>query len=66
MADIDENNVTWSAGGGVLVFFGTNAGIRFDVRYFRTFGDVNFGPIEVTDKEAVDYARGSIGLVLRF
>ncbi len=40
IAEIDENSLTWSAGGGVLLFFGTRAGIRFDVRYFRTFDDL--------------------------
>src|SRR6187455_1468112 len=40
VAEIDENDLTWSAGGGVLLFFGSNAGLRFDVRYFRTFDDL--------------------------
>ena len=49
-----------------MIFSGSNVGIRGDVRYFRTFGDVNFGPLEAGDTDAVDYTRGSIGLVLRF
>jgi len=63
---LDNSEVSWNFGGGLMMFFTSHVGLRGDVRYFRTFGDVNFGPIEVTDKEAVDYARGSIGLVLRF
>ena len=62
----ENTEIAWNFGGGVLVFFGAHAGIRGDVRYFRTFGDVDFGPIEIGDSEAVDYARGSIGFVLRF
>jgi len=62
----DNTEVAWDFGGGVLVFFGAHVGIRGDLRYFRTFGKVDFGPIEVEDSEAVDYTRGSIGLVLRF
>ncbi len=50
-----------------MIFFGAHVGIRGDIRYFRTFGDVDFGPIETSgDSDAVDYTRGSLGLVLRF
>ena len=66
LAGSDNTEVAWDFGGGLLVFFGAHVGIRGDVRYFRTFGKVDFGPIEVEDSEAVDYTRGSIGLVLRF
>ena len=67
VAEIDENNVTWSAGGGVLLFFGTRAGIRFDVRYFRTFDDLEILGVEVAQSPGkVDFTRGSLGFVLRF
>ena len=67
IADIDESNVTWSAGGGVLVFFGTKAGIRFDVRYFRTFDDLEILHLPIAQSPGkVDFTRGSLGLVLRF
>ena len=66
-SDIDESSVTWSAGGGVLVFFGTRAGVRFDVRYFRTFDDLEILGIPIADSPGkVDFTRGSVGLVLRF
>ena len=35
--DVDENNISWNFGGGVMMFFGTHAGVRADIRYFRTF-----------------------------
>ena len=67
VAEIDENNVTWSAGGGVLLFFGTRAGIRFDVRYFRTFDDLEIIGIPIGQSPGkVDFTRGSLGFVLRF
>jgi len=62
----DGNEAAWNFGGGVMIFFGAHVGIRGDVRYFRTFEDVDFGPIQVTDSNAVDYTRGSAGLVFRF
>ena len=67
VADIDESNVTWSAGGGVLVFFGTRAGIRFDARYFRTFDDLEILGVPIAQSPGkVDFTRGSVGFVLRF
>ena len=66
-AEIDENNVTWSAGGGVLLFFGTKAGMRFDVRYFRTFDDLEILGLPIAQSPGkVDFTRGSLGFVLRF
>jgi hypothetical protein len=67
VAEIDENNVTWSAGGGVLIFFGTRAGIRGDVRYFRTFDDLEVLGLPIAQSPGkVDFTRGSLGFVLRF
>ncbi len=63
---LDNTEVAWNFGGGVMVFFGAHVGIRGDIRYFRTFGEVDFGPIMAGDTDAVDYTRGSLGLVLRF
>lgn len=67
IAEIDENNVTWSAGGGVLLFFGTRAGVRFDARYFRTFDDLEILGFALPQSAGkVDFTRGSVGVVLRF
>ena len=66
LVGFDNTEVAWDFGGGVIVFFGQHVGIRGDIRYFRTFGDVDFGPIQVGDSDAVDYTRSSIGLVLRY
>ena len=65
--EIDENNLTWCAGGGVLLFFGRSAGIRFDVRYFRTFDDLEIRGIPIAQSPGkVDFTRGSLGFVFRF
>ena len=67
IAEIDENNLTWSAGGGVLLFFGTRAGVRFDARYFRTFDDLEILGFALPQSAGkVDFTRGSVGVVLRF
>ena len=65
--EVDENDVTWSAGGGVLLFFGTRAGIRFDVRYFKTFNDLEILGIQIAESPGkVDFTRTSLGVVVRF
>ena len=67
VAEIDENDLTWSAGGGVLLFFGTRAGIRFDIRYFQTFDDLEILGAQIAQSPGkVDFTRGSLGFVFRF
>ena len=66
LVGVDNNEVAWNFGGGLMIFFGSHAGMRGDIRYFRTFSDVDFGPFEVSGSDAVDYTRASLGLVLRF
>jgi hypothetical protein len=63
----EKNEAAWDFGGGIMLFFGTNIGLRADVRYFRSFGDVDFGVLDlVTGSRTVDFARASSGLILRF
>jgi opacity protein-like surface antigen len=65
--ELDENSVTWSLGGGVMVFFSSHIGIRGDVRYFRTFDDLEVLGIPIAQSTGkVDFTRGSLGLALRF
>ena len=63
---LDDSEVVWNFGGGLLLFFNSNVGIRGDVRYFRTLTDIDFGPINLAGDDAIDYTRGSVGLVIRF
>ena len=56
--------MTWSAGGGVLLFFGSNAGIRFDIRYFRTFNDLEILGVSLAESPGkIDFTRSSLGFV---
>jgi hypothetical protein len=67
VAEIDGNDLTWSAGGGVLLFFGTRTGLRFDIRYFRTFDDLEILGVPIAQSPGkVDFTRASLGFVLRF
>ena len=60
---LDDSKAAWDFGGGVMFFFGTHVGVRGDLRYFRTFGDVDF---LTPEPKSLDFARGSAGLILRF
>lgn len=62
---LDNSKAAWNFGGGAMLFFGTHVGLRADVRYFRTFGDVDFDVIDETPR-GLDFARASAGLILRF
>jgi hypothetical protein len=65
--DLDENKVGWDFGGGVMLFFGTHAGIRGDIRYFRTFEALEIFDIEIEEGPGdLDFTRGSVGFVFRF
>ena len=61
-----QNSVAWNTGGGVLLFFGNNYGVRFDIRYFKTFDDVDTGEGVVSPPGKVDFTRGTLGFVFRF
>jgi opacity protein-like surface antigen len=61
---LDNSEAAWDFGGGAMLFFGTNVGLRADVRYFRTFGAVDFDIIGSGGR--LDFARASAGLILRF
>jgi hypothetical protein len=61
--EISDNEAAWDFGGGVMLFFGP-VGVRADVRYFRTFGDVDFDIIDTS--RDIDFARASAGFILRF
>ena len=64
---VDTNSAVWDVGGGAMFFFSNHFGLRGDLRYFRTFNSVDFGPIDVTlGQRHINFARASAGLVLRF
>jgi len=62
---LDNSEAAWDFGGGAMFFFGSHVGVRGEVRYFRTFKAINL--IEGIDRSgALDFTRGSAGLILRF
>jgi opacity protein-like surface antigen len=65
--DLNENKVGWDFGGGVMMFFTSNVGLRGDIRYFRTFEALEVFDIEIEEGPGdLDFTRGSIGFVVRF
>jgi hypothetical protein len=62
----DNSKAAWNFGGGVMIFFASHVGIRGDLRYFRTIGDVDLSNLGIHENHALDFARGSAGLILRF
>ena len=63
----DETEVAWDFGGGAMFFFGTNVGLRAEVRSFRSFGDLDFDLVDLIERRGkLDFARASTGLILRF
>lgn len=64
---LDNSELAWDFGGGAMFFFGTNVGLRADLRYFRTFGNVDFDLVDfIAEPQHLDFARASAGLILRF
>jgi len=60
-----DNKVAWDFGGGVMVFFSTHTGIRGDLRYVSTIESVDFLSI-AGESSKLDFARGSVGFIIRF
>ena len=63
----DDSKIAWDFGGGVMVFFTSHTGIRGDLRYLRTFDAADFLDFDVSGNSSeLDFARGSLGFILRF
>jgi hypothetical protein len=64
--EIDDNQAAWDFGGGVMLLFGP-VGVRADLRYFRSFGDIDFFGLDILEERGkIDFARASAGFVVRF
>jgi hypothetical protein len=71
VVNFDQNQGAWDFGGGVFIFFATHVGARFDLRYLRSFDDLDLGPINIPIGDArhpgkVDFTRFSAGVTFRF
>ena len=62
---IDENNLGFNVGAGVMGFFGDHVGMRGEIRYFRDINADDEGPGVTVDLGAFDFWRASIGVVFR-
>lgn len=60
-----KNDFGFDVGGGVMGFFGTNVGVRGDVRYFRSFRGTDDNAVGLGLSE-FNFWRGSVGLSLKF
>jgi opacity protein-like surface antigen len=60
-----DNQLGWDVGGGLMGFVGSHVGLRADLRYFHAFESrtvLGFTPGDTK----IDFARASVGLVVRF
>jgi opacity protein-like surface antigen len=62
---LTNNSLALDVGGGLIVLFSHHVGVRGDLRYVRTLQDIAFQQLDLTNKQ-LQYARGSVGVVLRF
>jgi hypothetical protein len=66
---VTNNNFGWNAGGGVTGFFTEHVGVRGDIRYLRSFENINTGIPSLDFKDnafrQLNYWRVSGGVVLR-
>jgi opacity protein-like surface antigen len=65
LLDSNKNHFAWDTGGGLMVFFGRNVGIRGELRYFHAFQDLDILGITLAN-EKLDYGRAAAGVVFRF
>jgi opacity protein-like surface antigen len=71
VVNFDQNQGAWDFGAGVFIFFATHVGARVDLRYLRSFDDLDLGPInipigDVRHPGKVDFTRFSAGVTFRF
>ena len=65
LLDTSNNDFGWNLGGGLMVFFGENVGVRGDIRHFHSFQHLEFLGVALSDTK-LDFGRASGSLVFRF
>ena len=63
--DIDESSFGINAGGGLMIFFTDSVGIRGDLRYFRSFKNIDENDLNLS-LGGFDFWRASAGVSFRF
>lgn len=72
LGDATESKLAYSLGGGLMIFFAQNVGLRADVRYIRPVGDLRVDDLVSLPTSAdvprgtLDITRATAGLVLKF
>ena len=61
----DNNHFGWDIGGGLMIFFSDNVGLRGDLRYFHAFQDLEVLGIGIGDTK-LDFGRAGAGVIFRF
>ena len=65
LLDVNNNNVGWNLGGGVMFFFGEHVGIRGEIRHFHAFQNLEILGIPFGDTK-LDFGRAAAGVVFTF
>jgi len=66
-SSLSQNDLAYTLGGGVMVFFTDHIGIRGDIRYFRNFRVDEFGLSSAEiERGTFDFSRAAGGVVFRF
>ena len=65
LLDVNNNNVGWNLGGGVMFFFGEHVGIRGEIRHFHAFQNLEILGIPIGDTK-LDFGRAAAGVVFTF
>jgi opacity protein-like surface antigen len=64
--DLSENSFGVNAGGGLIGQFSDRAGVRADIRYFRSVQDSAAGDDIDIDFGGFNFWRGTLGVTFRF
>lgn len=66
LVNYGANDLGFDIGGGVLVFFSKNIGIRGDLRYFRSISGNTIGDLIDLQPGAFNFTRATIGVTFRY
>jgi opacity protein-like surface antigen len=66
LLDTDNNDFGWDVGGGLMVFFNDNIGVRGEIRHFHAFQDFRLLFLDVEEQSKLDFGRAAAGVVFRF
>ena len=62
----DNNSFGYNTGGGLIVTFTNNFGIRGDIRYFHAFNAFDLFGFDLNEETKIDFGRLSGGVIVKF